>query len=64
MTSQGDSQLELRSALWGGKQPAQEKPKQMKWSEAKVEGKVPAARGGHAGVSFGNSCYYFGGADR
>lgn len=36
----------------------------MKWSEAKVEGKVPAARGGHAGVSFGNSCYYFGGADR
>ena len=38
----------------------------MKWvGEAKAgSGPAPAARGGHAGVSVGNSCYFFGGADR
>ena len=36
----------------------------MNWAEAKVEGRAPAARGGHAGVSLGDSCFYFGGADR
>ena len=38
----------------------------MKWvGDAKAgSGPAPAARGGHAGVSVGNSCYSFGGADR
>eukprot|EP00239_Pterosperma_sp_CCMP1384_P000328 CAMPEP_0197850974 /NCGR_PEP_ID=MMETSP1438-20131217/16902_1 /TAXON_ID=1461541 /ORGANISM="Pterosperma sp., Strain CCMP1384" /LENGTH=139 /DNA_ID=CAMNT_0043464413 /DNA_START=257 /DNA_END=673 /DNA_ORIENTATION=+ len=36
----------------------------MSWTFPKTRGKLPYARGGHAGAAIGSKCYFFAGANR